>query len=1390
MSQSASSLAASDSGGPSADPQSSPRGAAGGRTADRLQRERLASRGGFGLGDGLTRVRSHALFLDPDDEEEGEAGEGRIIIPKQISLTAGSPDLVYDMGCHALQGVSSKMEDRVLMYDLSYHPHFSGCRRAVLVAVLDGHAGSGAVSYLEANLAPHVLEEVARQIGCPPVLELPLPQQQQRHHNHQHNHQHHQHPQRQPPQQRQQSPPPPQQQHQQLASKPVSEFGPAPALLTTAAVMADCRIAAECPAATVGLNADAGPGRSPAAAAPPAGPGVAAGAAAPPPAETPPGLDTGPEGTPARASSNVSLEIRTAGPRGPYDWGTVEVSYGWDEWTAEGDDDEEYGGDEEGASNGGGAAAAAPPPWEAESRRHSAATEWRRTSLAAYDSGDGCQPPDPPAALRAALLRCERELMDQDCHSGSTALVALMLGSSLWLANVGDCRAVVCDDGEARQLTVDHKAGSGRPNDPNDSAAACGAALLERQRLLALGVQLSTDGYLQVTAPDGSCSDIAVSRNLGCAHLKNRSISGRGSSWTHLHHTHNTPHHLTTHLHHHHQHQPAQHGPLQPPNQQHHHQHQQLSGHGPPRLPGCGGGADAPSGAAASRQTRRPHLSGCGAANRVSASGLVAAGAGARGGSYRISASDLAAGGGGGGGGKPPPRRPHNGSAPASVSGASGDEPAVPSDGQPPPPQRTRQPQQQQGGAAGISPAQSLSFEGVRDPCKGHLNGHHSHVIHNGHRQGWQLHPHQHQLLHQAHKVGDGRARTGSRSESPNLTLSPPRSPQQQQHPSQQPQQQQQEQQQQQQQQQGGPQVAAAPSNGAASLDQRHPGHNGNGHNRANQSNGHSPMAAADAPPAGWVEQEPSLQPPPQPAPLTAGADGLTANGQNRHSASDPWVGSCSGLQEVPITPLPPGLPRVSTSPPAGGGSRHLRLSSQLQQQQQHSHPPQQDLSPRPPRPPSGGALGGGGGSSAAEGVCNGGGAAVPGSSRGKPSAPPPSGDSSSAPGSRTGSRPGSRPGSGTGTGTGFVTVGSGPSLGLPPLPPSPSMAGSGPGGGGGSGRLVAGVLQYGQRRNGGGGGSSSRSRDGSLSPPSPLPRGSGSSFAARLSPLEEGGSSSSGVEGASPGGGVRRHGGEEEGERAAAAGAMARTAEADAAGTAATVAPAAVASGLQGGGSGGGSGSGGGRANGSATLKTTVTFSTWTLNSAFSHVVPEVLAAAAAADAAQPQPPPPAAAASPAEGPPAAAAAAAAASIAGGDSGGDCGTGSLGAFSFGALSSCGAVSSCGASGACGSAAGVLIPDPDLFYYQINQDSEFLICACDGLWDVMRNGEACRYVRRWLADGRSAASAAEELCRAALKLGSHDNISCVVLRFSGRPLTLAHGASRIRRAASEAVFHS
>lgn len=41
---------------------------------------------------------------------------------------------------------------------------------------------------------------------------------------------------------------------------------------------------------------------------------------------------------------------------------------------------------------------------------------------------------------------------------GSTAVTAIVIdGKDLWVANIGDSRAVLCERGSANQLTVDHE---------------------------------------------------------------------------------------------------------------------------------------------------------------------------------------------------------------------------------------------------------------------------------------------------------------------------------------------------------------------------------------------------------------------------------------------------------------------------------------------------------------------------------------------------------------------------------------------------------------------------------------------------------------------------------------------------------------------------------------------------------------------------------------------------------------------------------------------------------------------------------------------------------------------------------------------------------------------
>jgi len=77
--------------------------------------------------------------------------------------------------------------------------------------------------------------------------------------------------------------------------------------------------------------------------------------------------------------------------------------------------------------------------------------------------------------------------------SGVVACVCLLRGETLYVANVGDCRAVLCVDGEMKQLTKDHRADDENPE--------------EKQRLDDLGVEVTCDGYVN--------GKVAVSRAFG-----------------------------------------------------------------------------------------------------------------------------------------------------------------------------------------------------------------------------------------------------------------------------------------------------------------------------------------------------------------------------------------------------------------------------------------------------------------------------------------------------------------------------------------------------------------------------------------------------------------------------------------------------------------------------------------------------------------------------------------------------------------------------------------------------------------------------------------------------------------------------------------------------------
>jgi protein phosphatase 1L len=82
--------------------------------------------------------------------------------------------------------------------------------------------------------------------------------------------------------------------------------------------------------------------------------------------------------------------------------------------------------------------------------------------------GEGGVWRDPAGAIRDGYLLTDRQLLESSSVSskgGSTAVTAMIVehGSRLIVANVGDSKAVLCKNGAAVQLSVDHD--PGRPTE-------------------------------------------------------------------------------------------------------------------------------------------------------------------------------------------------------------------------------------------------------------------------------------------------------------------------------------------------------------------------------------------------------------------------------------------------------------------------------------------------------------------------------------------------------------------------------------------------------------------------------------------------------------------------------------------------------------------------------------------------------------------------------------------------------------------------------------------------------------------------------------------------------------------------------------------------------------
>lgn len=75
--------------------------------------------------------------------------------------------------------------------------------------------------------------------------------------------------------------------------------------------------------------------------------------------------------------------------------------------------------------------------------------------------------------------------------------------------------------------------------------------------------------------------------------------------------------------------------------------------------------------------------------------------------------------------------------------------------------------------------------------------------------------------------------------------------------------------------------------------------------------------------------------------------------------------------------------------------------------------------------------------------------------------------------------------------------------------------------------------------------------------------------------------------------------------------------------------------------------------------------------------------------------------------------------------------------------------------------------EPEVKTFDITQDTQFIIIACDGLWDKLSNQDAVNFVLRRINEGMPIKKICQELVQYSFQLGSQDNISAIIVRFPG-----------------------
>ncbi|KFB46397.1 AGAP008149-PA-like protein [Anopheles sinensis] len=78
-------------------------------------------------------------------------------------------------------------------------------------------------------------------------------------------------------------------------------------------------------------------------------------------------------------------------------------------------------------------------------------------------------------------------------------------------------------------------------------------------------------------------------------------------------------------------------------------------------------------------------------------------------------------------------------------------------------------------------------------------------------------------------------------------------------------------------------------------------------------------------------------------------------------------------------------------------------------------------------------------------------------------------------------------------------------------------------------------------------------------------------------------------------------------------------------------------------------------------------------------------------------------------------------------------------------------------------------PEPEIFCRDRDPADEFLVLACDGVWDVMSNAELCQFVHSRFQLSDNLVEVANQVIDTCLHKGSRDNMSIIIIAFPGAP---------------------